>query len=306
MPEHEGPDVVDEEILDGKGDSETSEESSAEKTESQPKAGEAEKTEDTGGSAEGAEADDLAGLKEGQSIPYERFKKVIEERNKLRTDHESVQAELEEAQGYIKNPDVFRAILLSRGITDKKAQDERLREAGFEVKESKVEGDVYKNITSDLDLNTQEGWLKAMERAVKTFGKDLIDPIQRKLFEREANEWISQQETEAKKLSKELYNIEFGQVGRDERNPNTGVGKIWSYLQKHPEDAKLGHVKLLRLAMSEEGFKLGKEKGFEEARERNENLKRSAMEAETGETREREPDGTWSVHDLMEYARRHK
>jgi len=292
-----------EEILDGKVESEP-EESSPSKTDDQDTPGEGEKAQDGDGSSEAAKPDDMEGIKEGQSIPYERFKKVIEERNRLRNEHGSVQSELEEAQGYLKSPDVFRAILLSKGVTDKKVQDEKLREAGFEIKESKQEGSDYKSITEGLDLNTQEGWFKAMERAVKTFGKELVEPIQKKLSEQDYGKWEAQQIESAQATAKK-YGIEFGAVGKDERNPDTAVGMMMTYLRQNPEDAKLGHNKILKLALAEKGYEIGKDKGLQEAKERNEHLKRSAVEDDAGETREGEPDSNWSVSDLMEWHRKH-
>ena len=308
MKESEGmiaekDEALNEEVLDGVAESETQEESSTSEQDSQQKAGEAEKTKATDGSAESAEADDLAGLKEGQSIPYERFKKVIEQKNRFKGNSESLTTELEEARGYIQNPDIFRAILMSKGITDKSIQDTKLKEAGFEVKETKVEGDVYKSITQGLDLNTQEGWLKAMERAVKTFGKELVGPIQAKLSEADKDKWVREQETKAQATAKK-YNIEYGKVGQTENDSNTAVGMMMAYIRKNPDDARLGHDKILKLALEEKGFELGKQKGLDEAKQRNENLKKGQMEDDSMRIGDAEPSSDASTRDIMNWHRR--
>lgn len=304
MPEEKTDVIAEEEILDGKGGDDL-EDPSTLKQDSQEKAGEAEKTAEKTGGAEPSEPDDLAGLKEGQSIPFDRFKKVITQRNEGKAKLDSMTVDLEEARGFINNPNVYRAILLTKGITDKKVQNEKLKEAGFEVKEETPESDLLKQFKEGLDLNTVEGWDKFFDRKMKHFGKGLIEPLQQKFSEKETNEWIRGQETQARKLSKDTFNLEFGKVGQDEKNPNTGIGKIWNYIQKYPEHARLGHVSLLRLALSEEGFKLGKQEGLNEAKEHNENLKASQMEDDSGQVREGQPDSAWSEEDLMRWHRKH-
>lgn len=305
MPENKETDteILDEEILDGKvdmGDVETSAESSTEKTTGQEKTGEVEKTQEKGKEAETKPDDEV---KEGQPIPYPRFKQV---NDKLK----GVEAELGEARGFFKHPDVFRAMLIARGVTDKKVQDEKLKEAGFEVKEelneteTKIEKQLDK-LKEGLDLNTQKGWAIYNWRISQFANKEALQPIQKKLSDREADERSAQSESEARKLAKETFNLEYGEAGKDEDNPNTGIGKMWAYLNKHPEHAYLGHVAVLRLALSEEGYQLGKQQGTEEARKRNEDLKNSAMETGEETVREGEPTEDWSVNDLMKYARTH-
>ena len=295
--------VLNEDVLDGVAKPEQ-EESSPSKEVSQEKTGEVEKTEEEVASAETPEPDDMADLKEGQSIPYERFKKVIEQKNKFKTDYDGVQTELEEARGYIQNPDVYRAILLSKGITDKKLQNEKLVEAGFEVKEEPPPiGEVYKSFTQGLDLNTQEGWLKAMERMTKHFGKEMVAPFEQKLTQADREKWVAKEEMKAKKTA-EKYKLVYGKVGIDEKNPNTAVGMMMGYIRKNPEDARLGHDKILKLALEEKGFELGKMTGLDEAKKRNQALKDSQMEDDTMQTREGEADSNWSAEDLMKYARK--
>jgi hypothetical protein len=292
--------ILNEEVLDGKvdmgADAETASDSSTDKTAGKDKTGEVEKTQ-VGG--EGAETKPDDEVKEGQPIPYPRFKQV---NDKLKT----MEAELGEARGFFKHPDVFRAMLIARGVTDKKVQDDKLKEAGFEVKAPPTpDDDVFKQITEGVDLNTKEGWFKSFKKAFDLWGKDLVSPIQKKLSDRERNERNTQSESDARKLAKETFNLEYGEAGKSEDNPNTAIGKMWAYLNKHPDHAAFGHSAVLRLALSEEGFQLGKQEGKKEELTRNDALKRSAMETGEETVREGEPNGDWSVTDLMNYARTH-
>ena len=109
----------------------------------------------------------------------------------------------------------------------------------------------------------------------------------------------------------QLYGLDYGDEAKDSRNLEKGAGILNSYLAQHPKKAQaiaygvITKADALVLALKDKGFKLGKEQGLGEAQKRNEDLKRSAMEADTGETREGEPTGEWTVRDLMEYARKH-
>ena len=295
-----GTEMLTEEVLDGKVDmgaeSETASDSSTEKTEGQGTPGDGEKTPAEGAEPEAKPDDEV---KEGQPIPYTRFKQVNDK-------FKGVEAELKEARGFLDNPDVFRAILIAKGVTDPAIQDVKLKEAGFEVKAKPApESDVFKQITEGQDLNTKEGWMKTFRKAFDVWGKELTEPINKKLSASEAKEKNIVSETAAKKLAKDTYKLEYGKAGKDEENPNTAIGKMWAYLKTHPEDAYMGHSKILRLALSEEGFQLGKQQGVEQEKTRTDGLKRSAMETGEETVREDVPNGEWSVHRLMEFKRTH-
>lgn len=278
-------------------DSETSAESSTEKTEGKTKPAEGEKTESEEGSAESEESRDEE--EEGSPIPYKRFKQVNDKVKTLETD-------LEEFKGYMHNPIVLRAILQNQGVKDKKAQDKYLRDLGFEIEEEIAPKDeTRKKILEGIDLKTTDGWFTAFERMMEAYGEKLISPIQEKLSASEAKEYISKEETVAKKLAEEVFKLSYGIVGKDEDNPETAIGKMWAYLQNHPEHAKLGHSTILRLAMSEEGFKLGEQKGVQKEKTRHESLRRSAMEEEGETMKEEEPSPDWDFEKLRKWHRKH-
>ena len=283
-------------------DSETSEESSTEKTEGQETSEKDEKVASESVSDE-EELDDK--VEEGKPIPYERFKKVIEKKNKFKTDYERLSAENEELSGLLNNPTVFRALLQSKGVTDPKILNEKMKEGGFEVKEEIPKNELFKQLSQGEDLKTQEGWFSVMEKMFKHFSKEALQPIEQKLSQKEREAFVQTQESDAKKLAKEVYGIEYGVSGKDEDNPNTAVGKIAKYLDKNPKDAYLGHVKLLKLALAEEGTKLGEQKGVKKEKDRQKSLRNSAMEDDAQVVKEGTPSSDWSVSEIMAYRRKY-
>jgi hypothetical protein len=116
---------------------------------------------------------------------------------------------------------------------------------------------------------------------------------------------VSKWTGEAKKLAEDVYKLPYGEKGKDENNVNTAIGKMNAYLDKYPEDAKLGHVKILRLAMADEGFKIGEKKGVEKEQARHDKLRRSAMEDDAQVTKEGTPQSDWSVSEIMSWRRKH-
>lgn len=280
----------------------------AKKTDTTAKPGEGGKTQGTKGTegketegAEGQEDEELELVKTGQPIPFERFKQFIEKKN-------SMKSELEGIKALFESPEVFRAILQSKGVTDPKILDEKMKEAGFEVEETKdekSEGELYKKFAEGLDLSKQDSWFRIVQRMAEHFAKETVKPIEGKLSDAKVTEWVGVQEAEAKKIA-EGFDMTYGESGKDEGNVNTAVGMMAKYLNEHPEDTGLGHVKILRLAISEKGFKLGKEQGKKDAKKRNEGLRRSAMEDDTQVTKEGSPDSTWSVAEIMAWRRKQK
>ena len=278
----------------------------AEKTDPNAAPGEGEKTqgdketEGTGTEEAEGQDEDAELIKTGKPIPFERFKQTIEKKN-------SMKAELDGIKSLFDRPEVFRAVLQAKGITDPKVLDEKMKEAGFEVedKEEESEDELYKKFSEGVDLTKKDGWFKVMARMSQHFAKESIKPIESKLSDARVNEWIGTQEAAAKKIAEGLE-IPYGVSGKDEGNVNTAVGMMSKYLTAHPEDSALGHAKILRLAMSEKGFSLGKEQGKKEAKKRNDNLRRSAMEGDSQVTREGTPDSNWSVAELMAWRRKQK
>ena len=176
-------------------------------------------------------ADEIdAGLEEGQPIPYDRFKKVNEERKAAKSELESFKKKAEEAQELFSDPDVLRAIRKKQGYTDE-AIAEELKEMGVE---ENVEGEEV-----EPDLKSVDGWKSLIQSEIKkALGKE-VDPIKKTLTESQQKEQMAQFNTrieaegkEAAKLAKEVYGLEYG----DEKNasdPTTAVGKMFNYLQKY-------------------------------------------------------------------------
>lgn len=315
MPEETTDVAVETETVnDGKvsmdrSDSETDMDSSTEKTETQDTSGKDAKTasEDVS-SDEGQEDKELeeALKKEGAPIPYERFKQWNEKSKTLKSELATLKAEQGEVAELLNDPNVFKAVLQAKGITDPQILAQKMKEAGFETGIEPTEKKVlFKKLSEGLDLTKQDDWFEMMERMVKHYGKEVLSPIERKLNEKEVQAYIESQETEAKKLSKDTYGLEYGVAGKDESNPNTAVGKMWKYLEKHPEDAGLGHTKILRLALADEGVKLGEEKGKKKELDRQKSLKSSAMEDDAQVGKDEVPSADWSVSKLMAYRRKY-
>ena len=305
MPEQVA-DVTVQETLNQKpeaegADSETAQDSSTEKTEGQDATGEVEKTAE--GEEASAEGSDDGAAEKGQPIPYERFKKINEERNAFKKQIDTVSAELDEVRNILKDPSTVRAILQAKGYRGKDLVD-AMANAG--IVEEQPEDELFKGFIQGLDLTKQENWLKVMAKMAQHYSGNAVKPIADKLSEKDASVLIQSLETEAQSLAKEVYKIEYGKAGKDEENPKTAVGKIWAYLQNHPDDAKLGHVKLLRLAMSEEGFKLGKEQGKKEEKDRTGALKRSQMEGDGQGGKDETPNADWSNEKIIEWRHKHE
>ncbi len=246
-------------------------------------------------------------IDDGKPIPYERFKKVIEQKNASKTESESLRVENEGMAELLNNPLVFRAVLQGKGITDPKILAEKMREAGFELDEKtdQTEDELFNEFSKGLDLNSPKDWFKMMKKMSEYYAQESVKPVMGKLSNREVQEWISSQETQAQKIAKEVYNLEYGVSGKDESNPNTAIGKIWKYLEKHPEHARLGHATLIHLALAPEGAKLGEQAGIKKEKQRQIDLKSSAMEDDAQAAREGSPDANWSVPELMAWRRKH-
>ena len=254
-----------------------------------------------------ADEDELEkGLKEGQAIPYDRFKKVNEERKQLRQrvkDFEDGQGEDEELDAILKDPEVAALILKKQGFSDE-AIAKKFQEAGIEVKKDGKE--------PTFDLTTVEGWKKQNEFMIEQALNKRLGPVEKTLSDVQTKEQMkvfqSRMETEATeavKLSKEVYGIEYG--NEDGKDPTTGAGKILNYLQKHPE--KLGAASqgilsksdLLRLAIAEEGVKLGEKKGEAKEKERHEKLKGAAMEGAETIVSDKPPTKDSTTDEILAY-----
>jgi len=252
------------------------------------------------------------GLKEGQAIPYDRFKKVNEERKALKArieEFEKGQGEDDELDAILKDPEVAALILKKQGYTDE-AIAAKFKEAGIEAK-AKDEKE------PEFDLTTVEGWNKNIAHLISKELDRRLGPVEKTLTETQHkeqvkafNERMDKEATEAAKICKEVYGIEYGDE-KDAKDPTTGAGKILNYLQKHPEKATaashgaLTKSDLLRLALADEGVKLGEKKGEKKVNDRMRNLKDAAMEGETESVSEKVPTKESSVDEILAYKQAH-
>ncbi|MEN6414380.1 MAG: hypothetical protein ABFC84_16705 [Veillonellales bacterium] len=275
------------------------------------KAQEEEAGAETEKSEEEKEEDGL--LQSKNPIPYQRFFKTIQQRNEIKKQLEDAQREREQL---LSDPDVIRVVLSKQGYNEQQI-NQQLKTMGFNEEAKKEETkkqnpeEKLSELLKDLDLTTTDGWLKAQYRMAKKFAQDeakasIEEYDRQKVSQEQANNFVSTQEKEAKKLCEETYKLAYGENGKDENNLSTGVGKISKYLETHPEDARLGHVKLLRLALSEEGFKLGERKGKEEEKSRLNKLKNAAIESDDVTTgKEETPNEEWSEGRILDYMKKH-
>ena len=248
------------------------------------------------------EAPEGEAVEDGKPIPYQRFKQVNEERKQFKTELD----ELREAQGkfdaLLQDPEVLKVIRKKQGFTDEAIESE-LKESGI-TPEPKP---------GQFDLSTEKGWRDLIRNEIQ----QALFPVQKTLTEtqrmeqtRQMNARFETEKVEASKICKEVYGIEYG----DEKNPTdstTGAGKIFAYIEKHPEKSKmagmgyLSKTDLLRLAIAEEGVKLGEKKGEAKVKERQAKLKAAAMEGEVGTQTEDYPQPDWPSHKIIEWKEKH-
>lgn len=241
----------------------------------------------------------------GKPIPYDRFKEVNEAKKTLTTENEQMKADLDEAQSALQDPEVVELILKKRGYDDN-AISKYFEEKGVARKTSGVEE------TPEFDTNTVEGWDAKIEHMMNKKIEARLGPVEQKLTqaehtqkEKEVEVWLDTQQKDATTLAKDKYGIEFGKTGQDENNPTTAVGKMWSYLEKNPEDKKLGYVKILKLAMAEDSVKKGEEQGVQKEKDRQKKLKAAAMESNTTVTTDETPQADWDVDRIIAWREKH-
>jgi uncharacterized protein (UPF0335 family) len=294
-------------------DSETATDSQSEKTEGQETEGkpaEGEKTvtdesTDDEGKVEAKETQEVEDeFKEGQQIPYERFSQINTQRKDAIERAEKLEQDIENIKASLNKPDIVEALMKSQGYTEDAIQQE-LTNRGFDVKPKTSEDEMLKQFANGLDLQTTDGWMKLQWRMAKAAAENSVKPVQSKLTEQERETALNRQEDSARKLAKEVYNIEFGQIGVDERNPNTAVGKMAKYLADNPDHASFGYVPVLKLAMAEESVQRGVEQGKKAEKDRQEKLKNSAMEGDVQKTSEGgPPPPNASVTEMLAWARK--
>ena len=252
------------------------------------------------------------GIKEGSPISYDRFKKVNEERKALKSrikEFEDSQVDDGIDDAILKDPEVAALILKKQGYTDA-AIAEKFKEVGIEAK-PKDEG---KEPT--FDLTTVEGWDKKIEHTLNKLLEKRLGPVEKSLNETQTKEQMrtfsqrmDKEKGEAEALAKE-FGIEYGDE-KDAKDPTTGAGKIMTYLQKHPEKVKaaahgiLSKSDLLRLAIGEEGVKLGEKKGEKAEKDRVMKVRQAAMEGGGEITTDKVPTASSSSEDIIAYKHKH-
>jgi hypothetical protein len=315
-----------EEILENSPDAQeeakSSSSSTEDKTADSDKTGEVDKTQSQEAGADGEKSEEEKeeeGLLQSKNpIPYERFSKTIQQRNEIKKELAKVSEILE---AYHSDPDVFRVILKKQGYSDDKIS-EYFKEQGFEEgkKEDKTQTKDIKSelgaLTKGLDLTTQEGWLEANYRIAQKVADErakanLSEYDKGKATEKNIERSLQESEKSAKKLCEDVYKIPYGEAGKDEKNLKTAVGKIFSYAERNPDKLPnvwgLGHVALLKLAMSEEGFKLGERKGKEDEKNRQKNLKSSAVEGEENTSgADDTPNENWPTDKILKWREKHQ
>lgn len=248
------------------------------------------------------------GIKEGQAIPYDRFKKVNEERKQLKNrikEFEDNQGTDEELDIILKDPEVAALILKKQGFTDQ-AIAEKFKEAGIEAKKGDDKEPTF-------DLTTVEGWDKKIEHILNKLLEKRLGPVEKSLNDTQTKEQMrvfgqrmDKEKSEAEKLAKDTYGIEYGDE-KDAKDPTTAAGKIMGYLQKHPEKVQaaahgiLSKSDLLRLAIAEEGVKLGEKKGEKAEKDRVSKVRQAAMEGGQEITIDKPPDKNSSHEYIAAY-----
>ncbi|RKY30078.1 MAG: hypothetical protein DRP74_07705 [Candidatus Omnitrophota bacterium] len=223
----------------------------------------------------------------------EWFKKRFSRITKARDEYKQRAEQLEKL---LSDPEVLRVALKKQGWTDEQIE-QQLRQAGF-VSDTEKPGGQEKQ--PQFDLSTPEGWQAYIDWRTQQVEKRAAERIKQELEEKErrrqAEEWVRQQESEARKIAKEKYNLDYDTQAKP---------LMEKYLNKHPEDAYLGHVKILRLAMSEEGIALGEQRGIQKEKQRQEKLKAASMEEQPLIAEDKVPDHNSSVEEILEYRRKH-
>lgn len=246
-------------------------------------------------------------------IPYERFSKKVKQYNELKQQQEQLKVQLDDVLSVLQEPEVLELALQKKGYTDEEVGEyftkNNLERKGKTLVKEKDE-------ESTFDLNTSEGWEQKIKHIAQKIAEQIVSerikPIEGKLTKVEQAELIKknedtirQQETEAKTLAKEKYELDYGVYGEDESNLNTAIGKMSVYLDNNPGDAKLGYVKVLKLAMADEAIAKGVSKGVQKERKRQEDLKSLSMESNETFTHDELPDPNWSVPKLLAWRAKH-
>ena len=246
--------------------------------------------------------------KEGDPVAYTRFDEVNKQKNQFKDENTQLRTDLDEAQDALKDPEVLSIVLKKRGYSDE-AISNYLADKGMQAVKEPLEA-------PEFDLNTVEGWDNSIDHKINQALEKRLGPVEQKLSkqeterqQREADAKLNETWTEAEKLAKDRYKLEFGRARQDENNPNTAVGKMYAYLEANPDvkaiSNHLGYAKILELAMSNQAVEKGEEKGVQKEKKRQETVKAAAMESETSVTSEDKPSADWPVEKIIEWNQKH-
>jgi len=274
-------------------ESDPSEESSPEKeTDDQEPSGEDEKTDE----GEELEPDD-EDIPEGQAIPYKRFKEVNTQRKEYSERAKAYEKQIDEYKTLLTKPSVLRQVMKEQGYSDEKIE-QTLKAEGLIKDEAQVSDEqLLEKMTAGLDLTKQKDWLIAMKRMSEHVAESRITPLQQERQKDAQKRQIAEWESQAEKLCKDVYKIDYN---------TEAIPLMRKYVADNPDDAVLGHAKILKLAMSDKAYTLGEKTGLQKERERQRQLKSAAMEDDNrASANGDEPNENSSISELMAYARRH-
>lgn len=282
---------------------------STSEVEAEAAAGEAEKTQvkEELSPEQKAEAEEKVLLESNKPIPYDRFKKVIEQKNQTKEEVVTLREQIEQINNFLKDPEAVKRYCKENGIDITGKQDENKSK---EVSSEEELESTLEKLSKGLDLETQKGWQMYQYRVAQLVAEQTAQAgikkyDQERMTKEQVADFIKTTESEARKLCAEVYNLPYGETGKSEKDTTTAIGKMTKYLDKHPEDAGLGHAKLLRLALSEEGYKAAEKKGEIKEKKRQEELKKAAIETDETSTVDSTPNEDWSVEKILEWNKTH-
>ena len=258
---------------------------------------------DTSGEVDNTQSDDVgqseesSDKEEGNPIPYTRFKEKVDRLSAVEQELEEARGQYQQTQDVLKDPEVLELALKKRGYTEDAIQ-KYFMDNQIEAPKKLTQG--------EYDFNTVDGWQGFIKDEISKAQQPITQQLSMQQMQQrqvQQEQWHKEQESSAREVSEQL-GLEFGEIGRDEGNPSTAVGKMWNYLQNNPDDKTLGYSKILKLATSGQAYKQAEQAGVKKEKERQNKLKASAMESESNVTTEDVPNADWSVEKILEFRNR--
>lgn len=243
------------------------------------------------------EKDEFADIKEGSPIAYPRFKTVVDQRNREKqekedalTQLETLQSQIDEQAQLLQDPDVVKFIQQKQSKTEQQEKPEQ-----------------------EYDLTTQKGWQDWMEDKLNQKLAPILQTVQthaQTLTQKEVGDRLDKQKGEAVDVCKNL-GIKYGDEVKDVKDLTTGVGLLSAHLTKHPDRArliaegKLSKADVIRIELSERGYKMGEQKGKADEQKRQKELEAASMESGEKVQKEDFPNKNWTNEDILAYKAKH-